>query len=176
MSDYVLINGELYHHGVKGMKWGKRKARYDSEAKANYKSAKKAYNKAYNDAYNFSARHPISQWAGKKNKAESDRRWDDAFSKAGDLDKAKAEYKQAKSERKQRIKDVTKEINKKTSLGEKLIYNDAVRMKAAKYVVDNNMTMADATKKAKGEAKRNTAIYCGAYAALTVASLYARTR
>lgn len=22
MSDYVIVNGELYHHGVKGMKWG----------------------------------------------------------------------------------------------------------------------------------------------------------
>ena len=27
MADYVIINGELYHHGVKGMKWGVRKKR-----------------------------------------------------------------------------------------------------------------------------------------------------
>lgn len=25
MSDYVVINGELYHHGVKGQKWGVRR-------------------------------------------------------------------------------------------------------------------------------------------------------
>ena len=30
MSDYVVINGELYHYGVKGMKWGVRKKYYKS--------------------------------------------------------------------------------------------------------------------------------------------------
>lgn len=25
MSDYIIINGELYHHGVKGQKWGVRR-------------------------------------------------------------------------------------------------------------------------------------------------------
>lgn len=27
MSEYVIVHGELYHHGVKGMKWGRRKKR-----------------------------------------------------------------------------------------------------------------------------------------------------
>lgn len=27
MSDFIIVNGELYHHGIKGMKWGHRKSR-----------------------------------------------------------------------------------------------------------------------------------------------------
>ena len=33
MGNYFIVNGELYHHGVKGMKWGVRKDRKRSMSK-----------------------------------------------------------------------------------------------------------------------------------------------
>jgi hypothetical protein len=37
------VNNELYHHGVKGMKWGVRKATYYSADKHQRKQIRKAY-------------------------------------------------------------------------------------------------------------------------------------
>lgn len=98
-----MYENELYHHGVKGMRWGHRKAQPVSgsrgrmqSAKADYKSAKKTYNKSFNKAYNYSGRHPISQFVGKKAKAESDARWDQAYKDAERMNSAKSAYKSAK--------------------------------------------------------------------------------
>lgn len=171
---------ELYHHGVKGMKWGVRKKtyntsdvrkRYDS-AKSDYKDAKKAYNKSYNDAYNYSARHPIGQWTNKKKSAEADKRWDNAINKAKAVETAKAAYKEAKIDRKHQINKTHRDIVKNTTLKDKIIYNDATRKKAAKYVVDNKMSMEEANKRAKSDALRNTAAFVGIYGAIAVATLY----
>lgn len=41
MSDYIYINGELYHHGVKGMKWGVR--RYQNKDGSLTPAGKKRY-------------------------------------------------------------------------------------------------------------------------------------
>lgn len=126
---YVIRSGstndELYHHGIKGMKWGVRRfqkkdgsltsaraKRYatvgDDELKTKkqaYKQANKEYSKAYNSAYKYSSHHPISQWASEKRSAESNKRWDDAINKAKVADARKQEYKQAKQE----YKEVNKE-------------------------------------------------------------------
>lgn len=103
---------ELYHHGIKGMKWGRRRwqtkdgsltpagrQRYsDVDAKrAAMKTAKKEYNKSFNKAYNRSiaAYSPI-----KKHREANDARWVDAANKAKVYDKAKKEYKEAKKQEK----------------------------------------------------------------------------
>lgn len=88
----------------------------------------------------------------------------------------KAQYKQAKAERKSKINSVYRDITKNSTTGEKLIYNNATRRKAAKYVVDQNMSMQDAKNKANADARRNTAIYLGAIGAYTLANLYAANR
>lgn len=46
------MNDELIHYGVLGMKWGKRKARYDQgDSKGSKKS--NTINKKYNDSYQY---------------------------------------------------------------------------------------------------------------------------
>lgn len=171
---YVI--DELCHYGVPGMKWGVRKKYPESEIASNYrnakatrKSAKKAYNKSFNKAYNKA--HQVYSLSKKKREA-NDKRWEDVYDKLDALDKAKADYNQAKTARKNAIKSTTRQINKNASLSNKLIYSDATRKKAAKYVVDNNMSVSEATKKAQGDAWRNTAAFVAGYAAIGAAVIY----
>lgn len=165
---------ELRHYGVPGMKWGKRKARPTSDLRRRYddaRAAKKAANKAYNKAFDKAYDNAIAGYSPfKKHREANTKRWDDAWEKGQVSRKADEAYKSVKKERKQAIKDTYKDINKNSSIGEKLLFSEGTRKAAAKYVVDNNMSVSDAKKKANQEAIRNTAITLAAIGAYSVAA------
>jgi hypothetical protein len=185
---YVNNSDELYHYGVKGMRWGHRKASYQNtatrpgnsalrqrylDAEANKKAANKAFNKAYNKAYNrsISGLSPI-----KKHRQANDERWADAFEKGKTAKAADKAYKNVKKERKAAIKSTYKQLQKEATFAEKLKGNDATRKLAATYIVDNDMTVSEAKNKAYGVAKRNTAIILGTYGAVAVGAALANRR
>lgn len=58
MRDYIIHNGELYHYGVPGMKWGHRKSLTGVENEYSRKIAKKA--KRLNEA-ELNSKHKIRQ-------------------------------------------------------------------------------------------------------------------
>lgn len=67
-------------------------------------------------------------------------------------------YKKLKKKYKEDIKNQYKKIKGGTSLGQKLLYNNATRKRQAEYMVNRKMSEADAAKKAKKDAWRNTLI------------------
>lgn len=168
-----MNNDYLQHYGVKGMRWGHRRNPKVEAARQKYKTAHKEYSKSFSKAYDKSiaAYSPI-----KKHREANDKRWDDAFKKAEVSRNAKADYKQAKRERNTQINKTYEKLQKDTSLGEKIFYNNATRRKAAQYIVDNNMSVADARKKANKVAIRNTAIFLGAYGAMSIGNSYLSRR
>lgn len=179
----------LEHHGIRGQKWGVRRfqnkdgslkpageKRYggDSDvksakksAKAEYKAAKKEYNKSFNKAYNTSAN--LLNHLTKKGNEKQDKTWGDTYDKLKVMDKAQKGYKKAKENYKKEYNKNLDEVRKNATFKENIVYNDATRRRAAKLMTDNkNITYEEASKKAKGEAVRNTAIILGVYGAVTI--------
>lgn len=89
---------ELQHYGVKGMKWGVRKARDEykklDQLKGQYKHAKKAYGRSFSYAYNRSSG---AYSLNRAKRAENMARWQDATRDANRVNKAKQKYKEQKA-------------------------------------------------------------------------------
>lgn len=67
--DYIIINGELYHHGTKGMKWGRR--RYQNADGSLTEAGKKRYARdAQEKGYDKQDDVGYYKTVGKKNKRE----------------------------------------------------------------------------------------------------------
>ena len=87
---------ELKHYGVKGMKWGHRKAREEykklDKAKGEYRHAKKAYDRSFNYATQRSNGFGLSR----VKRFENDAAWNDAKRDAKRVNEAKKAYKDQK--------------------------------------------------------------------------------
>lgn len=130
MSNYILINGTLYHHGIKGQKWGNRRWQNEDgsltpagrehygygeartklyNAKQAYKQAKKDWNKQYNrtrgirGTYLDSEKTKTKNWSKLIDATEKEAKAKEAFKKAKQEYKKSDEYKQAKDKTKKAL-------------------------------------------------------------------------
>lgn len=170
---YQNPDGSLKSAGRKRYAKSDIRSRVDKakEAKKDAKLDKKIlnsnYSHSFNRASNYSSMHPLSQFVGER-KRKSDAYWKDAIKQAERAGKADEKYKSSKKELKDAKRARKEAINKqyeenlskhKSTFGEKMLYNDATRKKAAEFMVDyKDMDYETASKKSKAVAWRNTAL------------------
>ena len=195
MSHYFQDDSDhLEHHGIKGQKWGVRrfenkngtlttagKMRYGeksdaynarSSAKTALRSATKDYNKSFDKAYANSSR--IGAHITKKGRENNEKLWTDFVNKSKEYDSKKAEYKNAKKAYKEEYKKNLKSIDEKSTFKDRLMYNEATRVRAAKIMTKyKDISMAEANAQAKKEANRNTAAVLTVFGLVTLGEIYA---
>lgn len=192
----------LMHYGVKGMKWGHRKSRAELEKQAGTFTASNGMKVAPSkNAYvrtmrKVAANRGVENLSSASYRASVKKRHADTLTNREhavkgekqirkesqaireynahikDLKKGTGTKHLDKAVRKNKIDDAYEKVQTSSKRLDRALFSDATRKKAAKYMVDNNMSMKDANRKAKKVAVRNTALMLGAYGAMTMADLY----
>lgn len=139
MPDYVIQNGELYHHGVKGMKWGVRKKSNSYATRAvrghagpgRYIGEKRKIAGAKKDLEILNSGGHLSVGLTKKRQAALDARdrklLNETLAKEPGVSKRTARL-QAKVEKQKKIVDARKDIPSMERLA-KLEYKTAISQK-----------------------------------------------
>lgn len=142
MWQYNYTN-ELYHYGVKGMKWGVRKKYYSAATAANLTKKKRAYydaNKAYNRSFNNAYYRSVASLSPvKKHRKANEDRWVDAYNKAQALNKAQKEYKSAKGKARQEVKSAKEKARQESK--ESLARGKELFKKADKISLKDQLTI-----------------------------------
>ncbi len=165
MSTYYYYSDTLYHHGVKGQKWGLR--RYQNEdgsltsegrqhygygearanmraAKAQYKADQKAYGKAFNRA---TGAGQYIRGLTKKGREENERRYSELVKTANKASESEAAYKQAKKEYKNSDEyKARQEKMKKAAIAGAAVVATALAAYGAYKIYSNNKKINDAKK------------------------------
>ena len=205
-GNYDYYPDYLMHYGVKGMKWGHRKSRAELEKQAGTFTAsngmkvapsKNAYvrimrkvaanrgvEKVSSDSYRNTVKkrnadtltnreHTVK---GEKQIRKESQALREYNAHIKDLKKGDGTKHLDKAVRKNKIDDAFEKVQTSSTRLNRAIFSDGTRKKAAKYMVDNNMSMKEAKKKANSEAIRNTAILLAAYGTIGAVSYKAGYR
>jgi hypothetical protein len=117
MSDYIYNGGELYHYGVKGMRWGHRRAqKYESKARTARESAKEWKEIGKNKTDRLLAK-------GKTNKAAKVAKKYDSLARQDRSDAKRYDEKAKREQTMNKFRDSRRDVSASRSTGAKLATN-----------------------------------------------------